>query len=135
MSAIASLFPVLIDQHGDDHHALNSHDSNVLRHALTAFFSAGGIVDRLGDNREKARDCAREALVSAGTVVSRSNAQNQSHPAKASQSGKGPEPPLVIFERFLRELGFSSKVTRVREQVRRSDTLLRVSSAHTCIHP
>ena len=117
MSAIASLFPVLIGSQGDDKHALNSHDSNVLRHALTAFFSAGGIVDRLGDNREKARDCAREALVSAGTVVSRSNAHSSSQGIKAGQSGKGPEPPLAIFERFLRDLGFSSKVSRVREQV------------------
>jgi CLIP-associating protein 1/2 len=117
MSAIASLFPVLIGSQGDDKHALNSHDSNILRHALTAFFSAGGIVDRLGDNREKARDCAREALVSAGTVVSRSNVHSSSQGIKASQSGKGPEPPLAIFERYLRDLGFSSKVSRVREQV------------------
>lgn len=130
MSAIASLFPVLIDRQGDDNHGLNSHDSNVLRHALTAFFSAGGIVDRLGDNREKARDCAREALVSAGTVVSRSIPQTQSHPTKASQAGKGHEPPLAIFERFLRDLGFSSKVARVREQVCVSEIRVRDIYAH-----
>lgn len=32
--------------------------------------------------------------------------------------GKGPETPLMIWERFVREGGLSSKVWRVREQVR-----------------
>jgi len=117
MSAVASLFPVLVRQQGDDNHPLNSYEANLLRLALNAFLSAGGIIDRLGDNREKARDCAREALVSAGTIVSRSSAHSTSQSAKASQPGKGPEPPLVLFERYLRDLGFSSKVSRVREQV------------------
>lgn len=34
-------------------------------------------------------------------------------------AGKGPETPLMIWERGLREGGLQSKVWRVREQVRR----------------
>lgn len=35
-----------------------------------------------------------------------------------SRSGKGPETPLAIFEKFLRENGLASKVWKAREQVR-----------------
>ena len=35
-----------------------------------------------------------------------------------SREGKGPETPVMIFERHLREVGLGSKVWRVREQVR-----------------
>ncbi|KAG8790721.1 suppressor of tub2 mutation, partial [Serendipita sp. 398] len=48
LSAIAALFPVLIPE--SEEGAVNSHDATVLRHALSAFLSAGGILDRLGDN-------------------------------------------------------------------------------------
>jgi len=35
-----------------------------------------------------------------------------------SREGKGPETPLMTFEKHLREQGLASKVWRVREQVR-----------------
>ena len=95
------------------------HDAAVLRQALAALLPAGGLVDRLGDNREKARENAREALVVLGGVVfshsglSVSTAQS----LKGKESMKGPEPPMAMLERFLRELGLMSKVWRVREQV------------------
>lgn len=123
LSAISALFPVIVThRESEDHGHPSSHDATVFRHALLAFLSAGGILDRLGDNRERARDCARDALVSAGNTALKFNPNPTSASASAgpgmkhSQATKGPEPPLAMFERFLRELGFSSKVTRVREQ-------------------
>jgi len=41
-----------------------------------------------------------------------------SPPTSKLGSGKGAEPPIVYFERFLRDSRLSSKVWRVREQVR-----------------
>jgi CLIP-associating protein 1/2 len=87
---------------------------------LLAFLPTGGVIDRLGDGREKARDAAREALVSMGTTAFKSGGTNPT-PAgsfKGKDPSKGAETPLAIFERFVRELGFASKVWRVREQVR-----------------
>lgn len=40
-----------------------------------------------------------------------------------SKGGKGTEPPVAMFERFLREGGLASKVWKVREQVR-SDAIV-----------
>jgi len=73
----------------------------------------------LGDNREKARENARQALVVLGGIVfshsglSASTAQS----LKGKESVKGPEPPMAILERFIKDLGLASKVWRVREQV------------------
>jgi CLIP-associating protein 1/2 len=114
LSAIAALFPVLVTSDAAEHTTFTAHDVAVLRHGLLAFLSPGGILDRLGDNREKPRDCAREALVSAGNVAFKYSSHT---PGKSTQSAKGPETPLAIFERSMRDLGFGSKVSRVREQV------------------
>ncbi|KAG8830341.1 suppressor of tub2 mutation [Serendipita sp. 399] len=133
LSAIAALFPVLI--HETEEGIVNPHDAAVLRHALSAFLSAGGVVDRLGDNREKARECAREALVSAGNTVFKSNPNAASTSTKTTHPPKGPEPPLAMFERFLRDLGFSSKGTRVREQAILTLVQLRRSNPRFPIRP
>jgi CLIP-associating protein 1/2 len=117
LSAIAALFPILVTSDAAEHTTFTAHDVAVLRHGLLAFLSPGGILDRLGDNREKARDCAREALVSAGNVAFKYSSHTPIHPGKSTQSAKGPETPLAIFERSMRDLGFGSKVSRVREQV------------------
>ena len=94
------------------------HDAAVLRQALAALLPAGGLVDRLGDNREKARENARQTLVVLGGVVfSHSGLTASTQSLKGKESMKGPEPPMAMLEHFLRELGFSSKVWRVREQV------------------
>ncbi|PVG01051.1 hypothetical protein CPB86DRAFT_700010 [Serendipita vermifera] len=116
LSAIASLFPVIIHSNEEHHGATNPHDLNTLRHALVAFLSPGGVIDRLGEARERARECAREALVSAGSV-SFKHSPPVTHSAKPAPPGKSPESPLAVFERCLREIGFGSKVVRVREQV------------------
>lgn len=84
----------------------------VLRQVMNAFLPAPGVIERLGDSREKARDKARETLVILGGLAFRA----PSYVSKMKDI-KGHESPLVIFERFFRDSGFGSKVARVREQV------------------
>jgi CLIP-associating protein 1/2 len=90
-------------------------DAVTLRQVLTAFLPTGGVIDRLGDSREKARDKARETLVILGGFAYRSSSSAAS---SKSKEGKGPETPLMIFERFIREGGLGSKVWKTRAQVR-----------------
>jgi CLIP-associating protein 1/2 len=91
----------------------------MLRQLLTAFLPSGGLVDRLGDSRDKTRENARQSLVLLGGYALRSSGSSSFgfHSSK-SRDGKGPETPMMIFERFLREGGLGSKVWRVREQAR-----------------
>ncbi|KAI1792902.1 clasp N terminal-domain-containing protein [Ganoderma leucocontextum] len=92
-------------------------DSYALRQVLTQLMPAGGgVVDRLGDNRERAREMARETLVVLGSFAFRAGGGTGSQLMSRSRDGKGPETPLQLFERFLREGGLTSKVWRVREQ-------------------
>ena len=91
-------------------------DAFNLRHALTAFLTPGGLFERLGDSREKPRDKARESLVLLGGYAFKF--AGGSAFASKSTSSKGPETPLALFERFMKESGFGSKVWRIREQVR-----------------
>ncbi|KAF8845660.1 hypothetical protein BDN67DRAFT_993328 [Paxillus ammoniavirescens] len=88
----------------------SSQDVYILRHVMNAFLPSPGVFERLGDAREKARDKARETLVIIGGFAFRSPSTSK------YTSGKSLEPPLAMFERFLRDSGFSSKVWRVREQ-------------------
>ncbi|KAK0206302.1 clasp N terminal-domain-containing protein [Desarmillaria ectypa] len=88
-------------------------DSVTLRQLLTAFLPAGGLIERLGD-KEKAQTKAREALVIVGGFAYR--AGGTSMMSTGSRGAKGPETPLAMFERFLRENGLASKVWKVREQ-------------------
>ncbi|KAH9482989.1 Protein STU1 [Psilocybe cubensis] len=85
-------------------------DSSALRSALVAFLPPGGVIDRLGD-KEKAQAKARETLVILGGYAFRVGGTNP-----LSKSGKGIEPPIAIFERFIKEGGLASKVWKVREQ-------------------
>jgi len=91
-------------------------DAHSLRQVLSAFLPSGGIIERLGDSREKSREKAREALVLLGGFAFRSG--GTSAMMNRSREGKGPETPVQIFEKYFRELGLASKVWRVREQVR-----------------
>ncbi|KAG6335300.1 hypothetical protein ID866_3784 [Astraeus odoratus] len=86
-------------------------DVVTLRQVMTAFLPSPGVFERLGDAREKARDKAREAVVIIGGFAFRSSPSG-SRPG----TGKGPESPLAMFERLLKESGLGSKVWRVREQ-------------------
>ena len=80
---------------------------------MSSFLPSPGVFERLGDAREKPRDKARETLVIIGGFAFRSSPSSSK-----LGNGKGSEPPIVIFERFLKDHGLSSKVWRVREQVR-----------------
>ena len=126
ISAIPPLLPLLISRPGlaasqsTSPHASTSSvgstliDVSMLRQVLNAFLPAGGILDRLGDSRDRARERAREALVLLGGYAFRCAGPSSS--VRGGRDGKGPETPLMIFERHFRELGLTSKVWRVREQ-------------------
>ena len=92
-------------------------DSHVLRQVVTAFLPAGGLIDKLGDNRERTREKAREAVVLLGGLASKSVASSLHISTRGREAGKGPETPFMIWERLVRESGLQSKVWRVREQV------------------
>lgn len=87
-------------------------DIFTLRQVLVAFLPSGGVFDRLGDNREKARDKARDTLVVLAGLAFRGGGTS------SMSKSKGTETPLMMFERYMREGGLGSKVWRVREQVR-----------------
>lgn len=127
LSALPPLLPLLITRNTRNPSASTSPaastssvgpssfiDVYTLRQALVAFLPPGGVIDRLGDAREKPREKARETLVILGGMAFRSGSGSA---MSRSREGKGPETPLMIFERFLKEVGFASKVWRLREQV------------------
>lgn len=98
-------------------------DVATLRQALTAFLPPGGLIDRLGD-KERAQAKARESLVILGGFAFRASSAS----TISSKSGKGPETPVTIFERALKEVGLGSKVWKVREQS--IITLVHIRRAH-----
>jgi len=131
VSVIPSLLPLIIASGQHNHRpthqrslsnststssATASIDAFNLRQALTAFLTPGGLFERLGDSREKPRDKARESLVLLGGYAFKF--AGGSAFASKSTSSKGPETPLAMFERLMKESGFGSKVWRIREQVR-----------------
>lgn len=91
----------------------SSIDSYALRQALIAFLPTGGIIDRLGDARERSREKARESLVILGGLAFRAGGGST---LAASKSGKTQETALQMFERLLKEIGLASKAWRIREQ-------------------
>jgi len=131
VSVIPSLLPLIIPTGQHNHRQTHqrslsnststssitaSIDAFNLRQALTAFLTPGGLFERLGDSREKPRDKARESLVLLGGYAFKF--AGGSAFASKSTTSKGPETPLAMFERFMKEGGFGSKVWRIREQVR-----------------
>jgi CLIP-associating protein 1/2 len=119
LSAILPLFPLLLRRPlspitSSSSNSTSSADAAILRQALNAFLPSGGIIERLGDNREKAREKAKEALLAIGTVVFTATPTANSFRGKEA---KGVETPFQIYERCLREQGLASKSWRVREQV------------------
>ncbi|KAJ7179334.1 clasp N terminal-domain-containing protein [Mycena filopes] len=102
-------------------------DTATLRQVVVAFLPPGGLIERLGD-KERAQIKAREALVILGGLAFRSGGSSSSTMSTKSRDTKGPETPLMMFERYLREIGFASKVWKVREQS--ILTLVHVRRAH-----
>ncbi|THH11551.1 hypothetical protein EW145_g600 [Phellinidium pouzarii] len=87
-------------------------DAVTLRNALTAFLPAGGLIDKLGDNRERTREKARESMVVLAGLSFRCGTSSLYASARGRDAGKGPETPLMVWERFVREGGLQSKVWR-----------------------
>ncbi|KAF7352974.1 hypothetical protein MVEN_01265000 [Mycena venus] len=102
-------------------------DVHTLRQVLVAFLPPGGLIERLGD-KERAQVKARETLVILGGLAFRSGASTGSTLSSRSTNAKGPETPIMMFERYLREIGFASKVWKVREQS--ILTLVHIRRAH-----
>ncbi|KAJ7047581.1 clasp N terminal-domain-containing protein [Mycena alexandri] len=102
-------------------------DTATLRQVVVAFLPPGGLIERLGD-KERAQLKARESLVILGGLAFRSGAPSSSTMSTKSRDTKGPETPLMMFERYLREIGLASKVWKVREQS--ILTLVHVRRAH-----
>ncbi|KAJ6539138.1 clasp N terminal-domain-containing protein [Mycena capillaripes] len=101
-------------------------DAATLRQVLVAFLPPGGLIERLGD-KERAQIKAREALVILGGLAFRAGASSSTISTK-SRDNKGPETPIMMFERYLREIGLASKVWKVREQS--ILTLVHIRRAH-----
>ena len=91
-------------------------DAATLRQVLNAFLPVGGLLERLGD-KERSQTKARESLVILGGLAFRLGS-GSTMLSTGSKGTRGPETPLAIFERFLREGGLGSKAWKVREQVR-----------------
>ncbi|OBZ76525.1 Protein STU1 [Grifola frondosa] len=81
LSALPPLLPLLITRtprplpsasppHPPPPSRVLSIDAHTLRQVLQAFLPAGGVLDRLGDSRERAREKARETLVILGGLRS-----------------------------------------------------------------
>lgn len=118
LHTIASFLPVLMPPLEDDLSTPTAHEVILFRHALIAFLAPGGIIDRLGDAREKSREGAKEACVTAGLAAFKCSPHTHAtSQVYSGRGGKGPETPLAMYERVLREQGFGSKSARVREQV------------------
>ena len=96
----------------------SSVDVLALRTALAAFLPSVGLLDRLGDSRERVREKARESLVILAGLAFRCGTSSFHASMKGRDAEKGAESPLSIWKRFLREGGLQSKVRRVRGQVR-----------------
>ncbi|CAK5276018.1 unnamed protein product [Mycena citricolor] len=125
LSALPPLLPLLVapSAKNDEQNASSTTsnglfvDAVILRQLLLAFLSPGGLIERLGD-KDRMQVKARESIVILGGFAFRANPPASSaHTATAkSRDGKAHETPLMMFERFLRELGLASKVWKVREQ-------------------
>ncbi|KAF9468966.1 clasp N terminal-domain-containing protein [Collybia nuda] len=99
-------------------------DAATLRQVLNAFLPTGGVIERLGD-KEKAQTKARETLVILGGLAFRTGGSST---ISSKSRDKGPETPIMMYERFMRDGGLASKVWKVREQS--VLTLVHIRRAH-----
>lgn len=72
----------------------------------------------MGDVRDRARDAAKAALLAMAGLAFENGGPSQSASMRGKDAHRGPETPMMIFEKALRDNGFGSKIARVREQVR-----------------
>lgn len=84
-----------------------SHAAHTLKHAFISLLP----LDKLGDSKEKVRDTAREALVSAARTALRLG-------VNAGTGGSNKEGPWGYLETKVAEQGFHGKSAKARAQVR-----------------
>jgi CLIP-associating protein 1/2 len=87
-------------------------DATTLRSVLITLFPL--VMDRLGD-KDRVQTKAREFISRLGTYSFKFGSPVIA-PTR-SRDGKGPETPMMIFDRLLKEFGLASKVWKIREQV------------------
>lgn len=85
-----------------------------LRQAITAFLPSGGVIDRLNETRESTRALSRNTLVDIGLAAIRLGGTATS---SGIRKGEKTETLYGLYEKYLKEVGFTHKVWRVREQV------------------
>ncbi|QRW04949.1 CLASP amino-terminal protein [Ceratobasidium sp. AG-Ba] len=93
-----------------------AHLQHEIRLAFTSFLPPGGIFDRLGDTRDRAREAAKTALVSMAGLAFDHGGPSHSTSIRGKDAHKGLETPMMLFEKAFRDNGLGSKITRVREQ-------------------
>ncbi|KDN42930.1 hypothetical protein RSAG8_06456, partial [Rhizoctonia solani AG-8 WAC10335] len=93
-----------------------THLQHEIRLAFISFLPSGGVFDRLGDVRDRARDAAKAAIVSMARLAVPHGSLTQSASFRGKDMHRGQETPMMIFEKAFRENGFGNKVARVREQ-------------------
>lgn len=101
------------DALGSSTSSLTTRPNHELRQAFLAFLPSGGIIDRLGEQRDPTRTLSRSALVEIGLVAVKHGVTSGSTLRKGDRS----ETLYSLFEKYIKEVGFASKVWRVREQV------------------
>lgn len=87
-----------------------------LRQYLNIFLPAAGIIEKLGDAKEKVREKAQQTLFTIGSLVVKAGNLSSIQSSKGKDS-KVSETSFQVFERLIREQGLNSKNWRVREQV------------------
>lgn len=111
MSAAATLYPLLMQSKSRS----ASQDSLILRQFLSIFLPSSGIIEKLGDAKEKVREKAQQVLLTIGSSIIQAGGLS-TLPLSKGKDTKVIESPFQLFERFIREQGLGSKNWRVKEQ-------------------
>ncbi|GJJ07339.1 hypothetical protein Clacol_001540 [Clathrus columnatus] len=120
LSAMTSLYVLLLEAKSSN----TSHDLTIIRQYLNIFLPSSGIIEKLGDAKEKVREKAQQTFLTIGDIIVKTGG--------ASSKGKdsrGLETPFQIFERYTREQGLASKNWRVREQT--IDAVVKLRRIHS----
>lgn len=112
LSAAATLYVLLMESKPRN----ASQDSSLLRQYLSTFLPSSGIIERLGDAKEKVREKAQQVLLTIGNLIVQAGGLS-TLPLSKGKDTRVIETPFQLFERLIREQGLSSKNWRVREQV------------------
>ncbi|KAN0062589.1 suppressor of tub2 mutation [Thecaphora frezii] len=104
---VSLLYPVAPNTEHHEPQATINHNVRLLVSSITS-----SVLEKLGDQKERIREAARNVLVELGRAAYGVSG------AQLASNGKGKEveSALGIFERLLREGGLAAKFARIREQ-------------------